>query len=148
MPKLGLSHENIQPAAWGTRAVAFLEGVSTALAETKQLRLEQPVLFLRMHMAQYQLAAGNVDACKAAVSGAKDELDRLHDVRPHALGLQRCPCLLLACYCLVLQQLCVLAHCLLKGTAHEMLRVCCTSLGLNQAHRGQSGCLLKVVPDM
>ena len=66
------------------RAVAFLEGVSTALAETKQPRLEQPVLFLRMHMAQYQLAAGNVDACKAAVSGAKDELDRLHDVRPHA----------------------------------------------------------------
>ena len=66
--------------------MSFLEGVSTALAETKQPRLEQPVLFLRMHMAQYQLAAGNVDACKAAVSGAKDELDRLHDVRSHALA--------------------------------------------------------------
>lgn len=44
--------------------------------------MEQPSLFLRMHMAQYQLAAGNVDACKAAVSGAKDELDHLTDVRP------------------------------------------------------------------
>ncbi|KAK9822645.1 hypothetical protein WJX81_003294 [Elliptochloris bilobata] len=63
-------------------AVAFLEGVSAALAETKQPRLEQPTLFLRMHVAQYQLSAGNVDACKAAVSGAKDELDRLHDVDP------------------------------------------------------------------
>ena len=85
----------MKPAAWGMRAVAFLEGVSTALAETKQPRLEQPVLFLRMHMAQYQLAAGNVDACKAAVSGAKDELDRLNDVRPRALAacleVQRCP---------------------------------------------------------
>ena len=62
-------------------AVAFLEGVSTALAETNQPRLEQPVLFLSMHVAQYQLATGDVDACKAAVSGAKEELDRLHDVR-------------------------------------------------------------------
>ena len=65
----------------GACAGTFLEGVAAALAETKQARMEQPSLFLRMHMAQYQLAAGNVDACKAAVSGAKDELDHLTDVR-------------------------------------------------------------------
>lgn len=68
--------------ACGACAGTFLEGVAAALAETKQARMEQPSLFLRMHMAQYQLAAGNVDACKAAVSGAKDELDHLTDVRP------------------------------------------------------------------
>ncbi len=63
------------------RAVAFLEGVTAALAETKQPRLEQPTLYLRMHVAQYQLTAGDVDACKAAVAGAKDSLDALQDVR-------------------------------------------------------------------
>ena len=94
------------PLTVEVRAVAFLEGVSSALAETKQPRLDQPVLFLHMHMAQYQLAAGNVDACKAAVSGAKDELDRLHDVRPrtspsrlpHAWKVLRSPVSAIGCF--------------------------------------------------
>ena len=86
MLKVCSSCQKIQPSDWRLCAVAFLEGVTAALAETKQPRLEQPVLFLRMHVAQYQLAAGSVDACKAAVSCAKDELDCLHDVRPWATG--------------------------------------------------------------
>ncbi len=43
-----------------------------------------------MHVAQYQLTAGDVDACKAAVAGAKDSLDALQDVRSRpALHLRR-----------------------------------------------------------
>jgi len=64
--------------------------VTAALAETKQPRLEQPTLYLRMHVAQYQLTAGDVDACKAAVAGAKDSLDALQDVRLRLALRLRC----------------------------------------------------------
>lgn len=107
------------------RAVSFLESVSTALAETKQPRLEQPVLFLRMHMAQYQLAAGNVEACKAAVSGAKDELDRLHDVRPRALAgmLGTCNAAHVCCWLVVIW--CSSGHVCLHTVCSQAVRMGC-----------------------
>lgn len=60
----------------------FLQGVSAALAEQKLPRSEQPLLFLRMHIAQQQLEMGQVAACKAAVGDAKSELAGLADVDP------------------------------------------------------------------
>ena len=51
------------------------------MLESKQARTEQPLLFLRMHVAQQQLLLGQLGPCKAAVETGKTTLDSLHDVR-------------------------------------------------------------------
>lgn len=45
-------------------------------------RSEEPLLFLRMHVAQAQLESGAVAECKAAVSDGRDALERMHHVDP------------------------------------------------------------------
>ena len=61
-------------------AVSFLEGVIKEMLESKQARTEQPLLFLRMHVAQQQLLLGQLGPCKAAIESGKVTLDNLHDV--------------------------------------------------------------------
>lgn len=63
-------------------AVTFLNGVITDLIEAKHGRPEQPLLFLRMHLAQFQLALGQLKECKDAVEEGKQTLDTLDDVDP------------------------------------------------------------------
>ncbi|KAK9901657.1 hypothetical protein WJX75_006977 [Coccomyxa subellipsoidea] len=63
-------------------AVTFLNGVITDLIEAKHARPEQPLLFLRMHVAQFQLAIGQLKECKEAVEEGKQTLDSLNDVDP------------------------------------------------------------------
>lgn len=63
-----------------TCAVSFLEGVIKEMLEAKLPRTEQPLLFLRMHVAQQQLLLGQLGPCKAAVETGKVTLDNLHDV--------------------------------------------------------------------
>lgn len=60
----------------------FLSGASVALAEQKLPRAEQPLLFLKMHVAQQQLEMGLVTECKAAVEDARAQLATLADVDP------------------------------------------------------------------
>ncbi len=60
--------------------VTFLNGVITDLIEAKHARPEQPLLFLRMHVAQFQLALGQLKECKEAVEEGKQSLDSLDDV--------------------------------------------------------------------
>lgn len=61
-------------------AVAFLEGVIKDLIEAKLPRSEQPLLFLRMHVARYLLVLGQTKECKAAVEEGKQSLDSMGDV--------------------------------------------------------------------
>ena len=63
------------------RAVQFLETVVERLMEAKLARSEQPLLFLRLHLAQYRLQLGEVAECAKAVEAGKEELDSLRDVR-------------------------------------------------------------------
>jgi 26S proteasome regulatory subunit N9 len=56
--------------------------VSEKLKEQKLQRSEQPLLFLKMHIAQEQLEMGQVQECKVIVEEAKTELDTLADVDP------------------------------------------------------------------
>jgi 26S proteasome regulatory subunit N9 len=65
-------------------AVGFLNGVVSRLVEAKQPKSEQPILFLKMNVAQYQLQSGNVHEAKALVEEGKETLDALHDVRDPA----------------------------------------------------------------
>ena len=61
-------------------AVAFLEGVIKELLEAKLPRSEQPLLFLRMHVARYLLLLGQTKECKAAIEEGKQSLDSMGDV--------------------------------------------------------------------
>ena len=61
-------------------AVAFLEGVIKELLEAKLPRSEQPLLFLRMHVARYLLVQGQTKECKAAIEEGKQSLDSMGDV--------------------------------------------------------------------
>jgi 26S proteasome regulatory subunit N9 len=60
----------------------YLQGVRDKLVEQKLPRSEQPLLFLKMHIAQQRLEMGQVAECKAAVEEAKAELAGLSDVDP------------------------------------------------------------------
>lgn len=64
------------------QTVAFLQTVSESLKEQKLPRSEQPLLFLKMHIAQQKLEMGQVQECKVMVEDAKAELDALADVDP------------------------------------------------------------------
>jgi len=61
-------------------AVAFLESVIKDLIEAKLPRSEQPLLFLRMHVARYLLVLGQTKECKAAIEDGKQTLDSMGDV--------------------------------------------------------------------
>lgn len=66
--------------------MTFLNGVIMDLIEAKHARPEQPLLFLRMHVAQFQLAIGQLKECKEAVEEGKQTLDSLNDViRTHRI---------------------------------------------------------------
>lgn len=60
--------------------VAFLEDVSERVKETKQPRLEQPLLFLRLQVAQVKLNADDLAGCSAIIEQGKVDLDAMHDV--------------------------------------------------------------------
>ena len=62
--------------------------VLAKIIEAKQSRSEQAQLFLRMHIAQYQLARGEQAATKALIEAATEELTSLHDVRSQTLNPQ------------------------------------------------------------
>lgn len=64
----------------GFYAVAFLESVIKDLIEAKLPRSEQPLLFLRMHVARYLLVLGQTKECKAAIEDGKQTLDSMGDV--------------------------------------------------------------------
>lgn len=64
------------------QTVAFLQSVSEKIKEHKLPRSEQPLLFLKMHIAQQQLEMGAIQECKVMVEEAKEELDALMDVDP------------------------------------------------------------------
>ena len=61
--------------------MSYLEGVIGEVEEARQGRTEQPLLFLRMHVAQYQLLLGQLKACQEACEAGKATLDLLNDVR-------------------------------------------------------------------
>lgn len=64
------------------QTLAYLQSVSEKLKEQKLPRSEQPLLFLKMHIAQEQLEMGQVQECKVTVEESKTELEHLADVDP------------------------------------------------------------------
>lgn len=60
--------------------VSFLEDVSRRMKETKQLRLEQPLLYLQLQIARTKLDSGDLAGCASAIDEGKDDLDAMNDV--------------------------------------------------------------------
>ena len=63
--------------------------VVAKIVEAKLSRSEQPLLFLRMHIAQYKLVQGDMPGTKALIEAGKESLEQLPDVR--SSSRPRCP---------------------------------------------------------
>ncbi|KAI7844347.1 hypothetical protein COHA_002145 [Chlorella ohadii] len=61
---------------------AFIQDVISNLEASKQRDTEQPILYLRMQLAQYALVQGRLPECKRMVEDGREELERLTDVDP------------------------------------------------------------------
>lgn len=61
---------------------AFIRDVIANLEASKQLRdTQQPILYLRMQLAQYALVQGRLADCKHEMEAGREELEGLSDVR-------------------------------------------------------------------
>ena len=67
------------------QAVQFLQGVNKQITESGQRHTEQPILFLRMHIAEYKLQMGATDECKTLIEEGKETLDSMENVCTAAL---------------------------------------------------------------
>lgn len=63
-------------------AINYLEGVIGKLRETNELRVEEPVLYVKMQVAALHLEAGNQKDCKKLLEEGKSTLDSMTDVDP------------------------------------------------------------------
>ncbi|EFN57715.1 hypothetical protein CHLNCDRAFT_21334 [Chlorella variabilis] len=61
---------------------AFIQDVIANLEASKQPDTQQPILYLRMQLAQYALVQGRLQDCKRAFEAGREELDGLTDVDP------------------------------------------------------------------
>lgn len=64
------------------QAITFLQSVVAKLAEWKDPRGKEPMLFLNMHIAQLQLETGGVQECKALIEEGREQLEVLSEVDP------------------------------------------------------------------
>lgn len=63
-------------------SIDFLNSVIAKLEELKMPKAAEPVLFLRMHVAQHKLETGAAPECKVLIEAGKETLDTLSDVDP------------------------------------------------------------------
>jgi 26S proteasome regulatory subunit N9 len=63
-------------------AINYLEGVIRKLRETQELRVEEPVLYVKMQIAALHLETGNQKDCKKLLEEGKITLDSMTDVDP------------------------------------------------------------------
>lgn len=63
-------------------AITFLEGVITKLRETRESRINEPILYVKMQIAAINLEKGNQKECKNLLDDGKTTLDSMTDVDP------------------------------------------------------------------
>lgn len=71
------------------QAVQFLQGAIKQITESGQRHTEQPMLFLRMHIAEYKLQMGATDECKTLIEEGKETLDTMENVSTAATGIPK-----------------------------------------------------------
>ena len=60
----------------------LLTSVIAKIVEMKVARSDEPILFLKMHIAQYKLETGALADAKSLVEAGREELEGLSDVDP------------------------------------------------------------------
>ncbi|KAL2547983.1 26S proteasome non-ATPase regulatory subunit 13-like protein B [Forsythia ovata] len=63
-------------------AINYLEGVIEKLHNTKEMRIEEPILYIKMQIAVYKLEQGDQKECKNLLEEGKSTLDSMTDIDP------------------------------------------------------------------
>lgn len=63
-------------------AIAYLEGVIEKLRATKEPRIEEPIIYVKMQIAALNLETGNQKDCKRFLEEGKAALDSMTDIDP------------------------------------------------------------------
>lgn len=82
---LKLAHFAVHAAKYvgsPAQSIELLNGVIARLGDLKGVKVAEPVLFLRMHVAQYKLETDAVADAKTMVEEGREKLETLSDVDP------------------------------------------------------------------
>lgn len=63
-------------------AIGYLEGVIEKLRATRETRIEEPVLYIKMQIALFKLEQGEQKECKKLLEDGKTTLDSMTDIDP------------------------------------------------------------------
>ncbi|KAL9387357.1 hypothetical protein Peur_020481 [Populus x canadensis] len=63
-------------------AISYLEGVIEKLRATREQRIEEPVLYVKMQIAIFKLEQGDQKECKKLLEDGKSTLDSMTDIDP------------------------------------------------------------------
>ncbi|KGN55711.1 26S proteasome non-ATPase regulatory subunit 13 homolog A [Cucumis sativus] len=63
-------------------AISYLEGIIEKLRSTKELRIEEPILYIKMQIAIFKLEQGDQKECKKLLEDGKSTLDSMTDIDP------------------------------------------------------------------
>lgn len=63
-------------------AISYLEGVIEKLRATREMRVEEPILYIKMQIAVFKLEKGDQKDCKKLLEDGKSTLDSMTDIDP------------------------------------------------------------------
>ncbi|XP_009764677.1 26S proteasome non-ATPase regulatory subunit 13 homolog B [Nicotiana tabacum] len=63
-------------------AIGYLEGVIEKLQNTKETRIEEPILYIKLQIALFKLEQGDQKDCKILLEEGKTTLDSMTDIDP------------------------------------------------------------------
>ncbi|GJW24704.1 proteasome component domain-containing protein [Tanacetum coccineum] len=63
-------------------AISYLDGVIEKLRATKESRIEEPILYIKMQIAVFNLEKGDQKGCKNLLDDGKTTLDSMTDIDP------------------------------------------------------------------
>ncbi|KAL5538954.1 hypothetical protein UlMin_042993 [Ulmus minor] len=63
-------------------AISYLEGVIEKLRVTREQRIEEPILYIKMQIAVFKLEQGDQKECKKLLDDGKSTLDSMTDIDP------------------------------------------------------------------
>ncbi|GAB2295547.1 26S proteasome non-ATPase regulatory subunit 13 A [Dionaea muscipula] len=63
-------------------AISYLEGVIEKLRATRETRIEEPILYIKMQVAMFKLEQGVQKECKKLLDDGKTTLDNMTDIDP------------------------------------------------------------------
>ncbi|GLT91279.1 hypothetical protein SLE2022_091740 [Rubroshorea leprosula] len=63
-------------------AISYLQGVIEKLRATREQRIEEPILYIKMQIAIFKLEQGDQKECKKLVEDGKSTLDSMTDIDP------------------------------------------------------------------